>query len=107
MFIHLLLAEETQVATKSFWDVVHGVPVHDLAPLVVFSLTCAVVAVIVVATIASKTTCRIHKAQLEDALKRELVDRGFAADEIAKIVETSPLNSPSRGRRCGIKLKGA
>jgi hypothetical protein len=107
MFNHLLLAEATQVGTKTFWDVVEGIPSQDRAPFFGFSIMFALVMVIVVAAIVSKTMCRMHKAQLEDALKRELVDRGFTADEIAKIVETSPLNSAGCGKRSEIKLKGA
>jgi hypothetical protein len=36
------------------------------------------------------TFYKIHKNRLEDALKRELLDRGMSADEIATVVRAKP-----------------
>jgi hypothetical protein len=38
------------------------------------------------------TLYKIHKNRMDDALKRELLDRGMSADEIALIVSGKPTN---------------
>jgi hypothetical protein len=40
----------------------------------------------VVLTIIATTIYKIHKTRTEDALKRELLDRGMSAEEIATII---------------------
>jgi hypothetical protein len=100
----LQLAEATETATNTLGGLINELSPGDRAPAVVMTIVAGMVLVMVVAAIVSKTACRIHKARLEDTLKRELIDRGFSADEIAKIVETSALPGPRVGiGRAGVK----
>jgi hypothetical protein len=41
------------------------------------------------------TVYKIHKNRLEDALKRELLDRGMSADEIAIVIRARPGRAPT------------
>jgi hypothetical protein len=43
----------------------------------------------------------VHKNRAEVALKRELLDRGMTADEIATIIRATPPKSLPRGRTKG------
>jgi hypothetical protein len=60
-----------------------------IAVVLVFSV--AAVAVICI------TIYMVHKNRAEVALKRELLDRGLAADEIATIIRATPPKSLPRG----------
>jgi hypothetical protein len=53
-------------------------------------LVLSVVAFIFIVTVLLCTVYQMHKNRLEDALKRELLDRGMSADEIATVVRARP-----------------
>lgn len=46
-------------------------------------------AVVLVTTIISRLIFVMHKNRLEAGLKQSLIDQGFSADEISKIVEAT------------------
>ncbi|HEY3393857.1 MAG TPA: hypothetical protein VGK58_14190 [Lacipirellulaceae bacterium] len=50
----------------------------------------SIVAIVFVTAILTITIYKMHKNRLEDALKRELLDRGMSADEIATVVRAKP-----------------
>ena len=50
--------------------------------VVIFSM----VAVVVVTSVVATTIRGIYKQRLDDALKRELLDRGMSAEEIERVV---------------------
>ena len=52
-----------------------------------------VVASVFIVTVAFCTIYCMHKNRLEDALKRELLDRGISADEIAAVIRSKPTKS--------------
>ena len=54
----------------------------------------SVVAVVTIIVILAVTIYSMHKNRLDDSLKRELLDRGMSADEIATIMNKS-------ARKCG------
>ena len=56
----------------------------------------SIIALVVMTTIFMVTVYKIHKNRLEDALKRELLDRGMSADEIATVIRARP----ARSRAC-------
>lgn len=87
---------------NTFLDALNQVPRPDLAPLVVIAIACASALIIGIALIVSKTIYRMHKNRLDDTLKRELVDRGFSADEIVEIIGASatPEDLQSKRRGC-------
>jgi hypothetical protein len=49
-----------------------------------------IVAVVFIITILAITLYKMHKNRLEDALKRELLDRGMRAEEITMVVRARP-----------------
>jgi hypothetical protein len=49
-----------------------------------------IVAFVVITTLSLITIYKMHKNRLEDSLKRELLDRGMSADEIATVVRARP-----------------
>lgn len=48
------------------------------------------ISVVIVFAILAGVTYKMHKNRLEDALKRELLDRGMSAAEIATVVHATP-----------------
>jgi hypothetical protein len=102
----VLLAESAVNGSKSVWDILEGVPPNDRSPLMFAAIITGGMLLVILVVTVSKTVIGMHKARLDDALKRELVDRGFTADEIAKIVETSPLSDRKIGRSRRLASKG-
>jgi hypothetical protein len=51
---------------------------------------CVIGSVIILMTLFV-TVYKMHKNRLEDSLKRELLDRGMSADEIATVVRAKPI----------------
>lgn len=56
-------------------------------PLVIVSIVFGTVLLVIIVVIVATTITSVHKHRLEDALKRELVDRGMSAEEIERIVK--------------------
>lgn len=48
---------------------------------------------VLVALIVFGTICKMHKNRLDDALKRELLERGMSAEEIATVIRAKPAKS--------------
>ena len=61
-------------------------------------LVLGVFALVFVVTMIACTIYAMHKNRLNDQLKRELVDRGMSADEIATVVNAKPGKTASCGR---------
>lgn len=74
-------------------------PGERLALSVVVTALLLLSAVLVVAIVAF-TIRAIHKHRLDDALKRELLDRGMVAEEIALVVQ-------AKSGKCGMVRPGA
>jgi signal transduction histidine kinase len=55
-------------------------------PLIIVSIVFGTILLVIVAGIIAGTVNSMHKHRLDDALKRELVDRGMSAEEIERIV---------------------
>jgi hypothetical protein len=60
------------------------------------------IALVMIAWIVSRAVQRIHRARLEDSLKRELVERGMSAEDIVGIVQASSTAVP---RGCRVNAK--
>jgi hypothetical protein len=56
-------------------------------------LVLCIIGSVFVLTTAVVTVYKMHKNRLEDSLKRELLDRGMSADEIATVVRAKPIRS--------------
>ena len=55
-----------------------------------------IVAVVFTLMVLMLTIYKMHKNRLEDALKRELLDRGMSADEVATVVRARPTRGMSK-----------
>jgi hypothetical protein len=58
----------------------------------------ALVLTISLAGILAGVATTIHKRRLEEGLKRDMLDRGMSADEIAKVVESARPPEDALGR---------
>jgi len=54
-----------------------------------------VFAIVLVVIVVFGTICKMHKNRLDDALKRELLERGMSAEEIATVIRAKPAKSHS------------
>jgi hypothetical protein len=79
--------------TGTFWDRLPVIAPADFTMLLVTVIVAVLVAILIVAT----TVFKIHKSRLDDALKRDLLDRGLSADEIATIIG-------AKSNKCGSRL---
>ena len=82
----LLLAQETDQWAEVFF----GLDADQRFVLMIIAIGCAtgVICTIVGCVSGAITSYHRHRADLE--LKRELLDRGLSAEEIARVVESSP-----------------
>jgi len=78
----------------NFWEWTEPLKPDDRAGLL-FALIAATVGVI---AIVATTVHHMHRNRLENSLKRELLDRGMTAAEIATVMAR-----PKRGIMCGPK----
>lgn len=64
----------------------------DLAGVIIVVAVAGVAAVAIVCT----TIYKVHKTRADDSLKRELLDRGLTADEIAMVIS-------AKSAKCSIR----
>jgi hypothetical protein len=57
--------------------------------LVIVALGCITGVIITLACLISSAISSVHQRRLEIELKREMLDRGMSADEVAKVIETT------------------
>jgi hypothetical protein len=81
-----------QSVPGNFWEWTSSLGSGERVAIIILGIF----AIVFVITIVAGTVHKIHKNRLDDALKRELLDRGVSADEIATIV-----NRPAS--KCGSK----
>jgi hypothetical protein len=82
-----------QSIPDDFWTWLSSFNGDDLAGMIAAACVCTVVAIGLVCL----TVYQIHKSRAEHALKRELLDRGMSADEIATIIRATPPKCMPRG----------
>ena len=73
---------EMRSVPENFWDWAATVPSQERFWLLFICLT----AVVLMTSIVSATIYGMHRNRVEDSLKRELLDRGMTAEEIATIM---------------------
>ncbi len=71
---------------STFWEWLTSLDTDDLAGVSILTV-CSVVAVVLIVSI---TAYYMHKNRLHDSLKREMLDRGFSAKEIALAMHGTP-----------------
>ena len=72
--------------SNGFWQWIDALDPGQRTGMIAMSI----VAFVVVTTILMLTMYKMHKNRLEDSLKRELLDRGMSAEEIATVVRARP-----------------
>lgn len=77
---------------SDFWQWINKFNGEDITGFVVTVSICSLAALAIICAAIYK----IHKTRVEDALKRELLDRGMSADEIATVLSAKPVRSDSR-----------
>jgi hypothetical protein len=80
-------------ATTGPWEWLSALGPGELLPVIIMGMFALILAI----TVICGTICQIHKNRLADSLKRELLDRGMTADEIATVVRAKP----GRSGGCG------
>jgi uncharacterized membrane protein len=71
-----------QSVSGNFWEWTASLDSGERTGLMVLS----VIAVVTIIVIVAVTIYSMHKNRLDDSLKRELLDRGMSADEIATVM---------------------
>lgn len=77
---------------QNLWD---RIPLMSPGDLTILSLI-VIAAVLVAIAIIGSIIYAMHKNRLEDSLKRELLDRGMNADEIATVIRAKTGTKASR-----------
>jgi hypothetical protein len=78
--------------STNFWEWMPKPAASDMTAIMIISI----LAIVGIVAIVFATAYWIHKNRLDDALKRELLDRGMTAEEIATVINAG-------GRRPGLK----
>ncbi len=73
-----------QATPTNFWEWLPKPAAGDMTAIMIISI----LAMVGIAAIVSATMYWIHKNRLDDALKRELLDRGMTAEEIATVINS-------------------
>lgn len=70
----------------NLWEFLMTFENGERFPLAVVMIVFGTMALVITVAVIAFTIRSMHKHRLDDALKRELVDRGMNADEIERIV---------------------
>lgn len=70
-------------------DTFSGMQADHRFVLVVVAIGCATGVICTIVSFVSHTVNSIHRRRIEAEMKREMIDRGMSADEIAKIIEAT------------------
>lgn len=76
----------------NFWNRIPQMSPGDLTILLLIVMAAVLVAIAIIGSIVYA----MHKNRLEDSLKRELLDRGMNADEIATVIRAKSDTKVSR-----------
>jgi hypothetical protein len=90
----ILLAESTDA-----WSNFFGIQPGDRFALMVIIIVFGTVLTIALVGIAAGTAKCIHNRRLEAELKRDLLDRGMSAEEVARVVEATAVSKGCRSQR--------
>jgi hypothetical protein len=87
---HLVLAqmifEQDDPWTRTFFGLDQG----QRFLVIVIGISCATAVLLGTFGIISSAINSVHRRRAEMDLKREMIDRGMSADEIAKVIESAP-----------------
>jgi len=83
----LLLAQETN---DRWADKFFGLDQDNRFVILILAIVFGSLIVIAIAGIIGGTFSRVHRRRLEADIKRDMLDRGMTADDIAQVVESAP-----------------
>ena len=81
-----------QSVPTDFWQWISSVN-DEQVPLVICLAALAAITVVLVVAVVSMTAFAIHRNRVNSALKREMLDRGMSAEEIAMVIQSRPAKS--------------
>jgi len=96
-------------ASNTLWEWLAGIQPDERFALCAVLVVFGTVALIFIVAIIGQAVRSIYQGRLEDTLKRDLLDRGLAAEEITKILAapfTTPHLKPTRHGRSAPKESG-
>lgn len=76
-----------------FWQWLSSLPRSDQMPTLVGIISILAGAAVLITAILAITYYKVHRNRLCDSLKRELMERGTPAEDIATIVRAMPTKS--------------
>jgi hypothetical protein len=91
--------QSVPVQIGSWADFVVGIDPHQRWLILVIAISCSVGLIISLAGIVMKSITSMQRHRADTALKREMIERGMSADEIATIIQASPPKNASLGIR--------
>lgn len=84
-----LLAQVSQPVDDPWAEAFFGLEASERFPLLIIVIGCLTGIIITLACLISSAISSAHQRRLEVELKREMLDRGMSADEVAKVIETT------------------
>ena len=88
----------------NLWEWLAPIDPGDRVALCATAIVIGLTALVLIIWIVAGTTGKIHRARLENALERELLDRGMSAEEITEVVAAT---AGPKGQRLNIKGRGS
>jgi len=83
----LVLAQ--QAAPDDWSETLFGLDQDQRAFLIFVVIGCSVGLILGALGIISSTINKVHRRRVEADMKRDMIDRGMSADEIAKVIESA------------------
>jgi len=71
-------------------DAFLGLGAEERFVVLLVAIGCGTVAIIALTAILSNVIGSVHRRNVEYELKRDMLDRGMTAEEIAQVIETAP-----------------
>lgn len=84
-----LLAQVSESVSDPWAESFLGFGSEQRFVLIIVTLGCATGLIITLVCVISSAFSHAHQRRLEIELKREMLDRGMSADEVAKVIETT------------------
>lgn len=84
-----LLAQVSESVPDPWADAFFGLDASERFPLLIVAIGCITGVIITLACLISSAISSAHQRRLEIELKREMLDRGMSADEVARVIETT------------------
>ena len=84
-----LLAQVSESVSDQWAEQLFGFDTEQRFALIIVALGCVTGIVITLACIVSAGFSKAHQRRIETELKREMLDRGMSAEEVARVIEAS------------------